>query len=179
MTGIIEAMLTRSNETLKVTNLHEAAREQTLRDCQRQLTDITTLEDCLRYIGIDLKTLCQRGSARLIEIKPLQEKARVATSLIRGHIYIAEMRSATGQTAWQALDEKFDATAALPAQAATEKGASLTRVKKNLHSRKKQNQSKNPDEKKSGDITQLEKDITNGMDLAARVKKNLKNSTAL
>ena len=107
MHNILQALLAETGKTIRGDGLPALAREHRLATCGRQLEHLAVLEDTLGHIGAALHRLASRGAPQLAEVKPLQEEARAATSLIRGHIYLAEQREKTEAVLWEEINLKL------------------------------------------------------------------------
>ena len=107
MHDILQALLAETGKTIRGDGLPALVCEHRIATCGRQLEHLTTLEDTLGHIGAALHRLASRGAPQLAEVKPLQEEARAATSLIRGHIYLAGQREKTGAVLWEEINLKL------------------------------------------------------------------------
>ena len=86
-----------------LTNMEKVLREQRLVQAAQQLQDIDELTRNLSAMGEELTSLTGLPDLPLKMVKPLQEKTRIATALIRNHIYLNGMRAEAEKTALEAL----------------------------------------------------------------------------
>jgi hypothetical protein len=186
---MIETLIASTRDSIEPETLSDVLREEQLIRCRLALKNLDRLEGALHDLGRHLAVLCRNPSARLSEVKPLQEKARMVTSVIRAQIYVGDMRGEVEETAWAALKEKTGLEMAAPLgpppaedkekNKSGNKTASLARTKKNLRTRR--NASPSPKNKSTitpETLATIKKDIATGQHLAKTAKKNLLNGTA-
>ena len=184
MSDMIAMLAEKAPGSVELTSLPDVLKEQRLKAAVQQLKDIAKLTDSLSQMGEELAGLSRRKGLELKAVKPLQEKTRIATALIRNHVYLNEMRVAAEKTVLETLGErlagegekenKSDENLAAPAagSAPSETIASLARVKKNQRRRnayreaKKKNKSDEKDLATEDEIRRVQETITRARAMA-------------
>jgi hypothetical protein len=182
MSRFTEAALQAQMNAPHADTLEDTAQREAMRDCTRRLAMIRLMEESIQRLGEQLHKLTREERPTMARIKPLQEQARMVTSLIRGQIYITEMETEAEKTAHALLGAPISQPNPTPAppEEKNKSGACTKRLKKNLHGRHKPAPPPLPkqQENKSSLVTRVEKELTTGTTLAETAKKNLLNGTS-